>query len=113
MIRYAKVSTQSYQARPFSCHAGSCGWCTLKHDSAHNFPFGERTIWLDSLVSIVTLSLLHKASFHLQTPSQFQASISHNTLNSGCLYVSTVTSQWKIGGFEAASLHKKMDAKVK
>ena len=77
---------------------------------AHNYPCGERTIWLDSLVSI---TLLRKTSFHLQTPSQFQASISHNTLNSGCLYVSTVTSQWKIGGFEAASLHKKMDAKVK
>lgn len=41
-----------------------------------------------------------------------QASISHNSLSSECLYVNTVTSQWKIGGFEAASLHKKMDAKV-
>lgn len=38
--------------------------------------------------------------------------ISHNNLSSECVYVSTVNSQWKIGGFEAAQKHKKIDAQV-
>ena len=42
-----------------------------------------------------------------------QAGISHNSLSGECLYVSSVNSQWKIGGFEAASQHKRIDPKVR
>ena len=42
-----------------------------------------------------------------------QAKLSHNSLCCECVYVSASTSQWKIGGFEAASLHSKTDAAVR
>ena len=42
-----------------------------------------------------------------------QAGLSHNSLSGECLYVSSVNSQWKIGGFEAASQHKRIDPKVR
>ncbi len=41
-----------------------------------------------------------------------KAGISHNNLSGECVYVSTVTSQWKIGGFEAAQKHKNIDSQV-
>ena len=41
-----------------------------------------------------------------------QAKISHNNLNEECVYVSTVDSQWKLGGFEAAKSFKKIDSAV-
>ena len=41
-----------------------------------------------------------------------KAKISHNNLNMGCVYVSTVDSQWKLGGFEAARHFKKIDLPV-
>lgn len=55
----------------------------------------------------MTVSLFYTLFFVVQ------AGISHNSLSSECLYVSSVNSQWKIGGFEAASQHKRIDPKVR
>ena len=41
-----------------------------------------------------------------------KAKISHNNLNEECVYVSTVDSQWKMSGFEAAHHFKKIDSTV-
>lgn len=41
-----------------------------------------------------------------------KAGLSHNNLSMLSVYVSTADSQWKIGGFESACLHTKIDAKV-
>ena len=41
-----------------------------------------------------------------------KAKISHNNLNEECVNVSTVDSQWKVGGFEAAHHFKKIDSAV-
>ena len=41
-----------------------------------------------------------------------KAKISHNNVYEECVYVSTVDSQWKLGGFEAARHFKKIDSKV-
>lgn len=41
-----------------------------------------------------------------------KAGLSHNNLSMLSVYVSTLDSQWKIGGFETAIHHKKIDAKV-
>lgn len=42
-----------------------------------------------------------------------RAKLSHNNLHVCCVYVSAVNSRWKVGGFEAAQLHTKMDATVR
>ena len=41
-----------------------------------------------------------------------KASLSHNNVSSECVFVSTVNSQWKIGGFEAAQKHSRIDSQV-
>ena len=41
-----------------------------------------------------------------------QAKLSHNSLCCECVYTCVNTSQWKIGGFEAATHHSKIDDKV-
>eukprot|EP00731_Ephydatia_muelleri_P024806 Em0016g1077a len=38
-----------------------------------------------------------------------RAKLSHNNLHVGCVYISAVNSRWKVGGFEAAQSHSKMD----
>ena len=40
------------------------------------------------------------------------AKISHNNVSEECVYVSTVDSQWKLGGFETARHFKKIDTSV-
>ena len=40
------------------------------------------------------------------------ARISHNNVSEECVYVSTVDSQWKLGGFETARHFKKIDTSV-
>lgn len=39
-----------------------------------------------------------------------RAKLSHNNLHVGCVYISAANSRWKIGGFETAQLHSKMDS---
>lgn len=41
-----------------------------------------------------------------------RAKLSHNNLHVGCVYISAVNSRWKVGGFEAAQSHSKMDDMV-
>jgi len=41
-----------------------------------------------------------------------KTALSHNNLSLLCVYVSTVNSQWKIGGFELACKHSKIDSNV-
>ena len=41
-----------------------------------------------------------------------KAKISHNNVSEECVYVSTVDSQWKLGGFETARHFKKIDTSV-
>ena len=41
-----------------------------------------------------------------------KAHLSHNNISMECVYVSTMDSVWKIGGFEAATKHKNVDANV-
>ena len=42
-----------------------------------------------------------------------QAKLSHNSLCSECVFVCPNTSRWKIGGFEAAALHSKINHSVR
>ena len=48
---------------------------------------------------------------YVESPAS-AAKISHNNVSEECVYVSTVDSQWKLGGFETATHFKKMDASV-
>ena len=41
-----------------------------------------------------------------------KAKISHNNVSEECVYVSTVDSQWKLGGFETVRHFKKIDTSV-
>lgn len=41
-----------------------------------------------------------------------KAGLSHNNLSMMCVFVSTVNSQWKIGGLELAIKHSHIDSKV-
>ena len=41
-----------------------------------------------------------------------KAKISHNNVSEECVYVSTVDSQWKLGGLETARHFKKIDTSV-